>query len=227
MDLIKNIKKMKSMICFLQGRKRQMNFWPTLLLFTVFLMSTVAHAFSYVGPIPNTSFKSGRVLARSIVLDSETGLPILVEFDSNGNEVNEVNIGSASVNDLTVVSSADYFFFKQQLEEFQENNADTIALGSQVLSRNEYSRSEFLSADNQTVLRQGELNEGVNSVLVRGQSTRIGINPSSGQAVNDGLIMLQFTFDFTQEINVDESSAKPHSLGLLRQKILYSALSQV
>ncbi|MFQ3246318.1 MAG: hypothetical protein ACI9SP_002970, partial [Arenicella sp.] len=38
----------------------------------------------YVGPIPNMSFKVGRVMARSIVVDPETGQPILVEFDEQG-----------------------------------------------------------------------------------------------------------------------------------------------
>jgi len=54
----------------------------------------------YVGPIPNTSFKVGRVMARSVVINPETGQPILVEFDDQGNEVREVETGGYNIEDL-------------------------------------------------------------------------------------------------------------------------------
>ncbi|MFQ3246238.1 MAG: hypothetical protein ACI9SP_002890 [Arenicella sp.] len=59
------------------------------------------------------SFKVGRVMARSIVVDPETGQPILVEFDEQGKEVTTVDTGGLNVEDLTVYPAADYRFYKK------------------------------------------------------------------------------------------------------------------
>jgi len=150
-------------------------------------------------------FKSGRVLARSVVINPDTGLPFLVEFDQTGNEVREVDLGSVSVADVQVVSAADYRFFQQQLADFQSSNADNLAVGSEILSRTEYEERTFLLADNTTILEQTPLAEGVNSVLVRGQGNRL-ISPAPGAATNAYLSLLRFTFDLTQQITLEDAS---------------------
>ena len=205
MDLLKMMNKSLELLTKRKIMLRKLT--SMLILFIITFYAAVSLAIQYAGPIPNTSFKQGTVLARSVVLDPETGLPILVEFDASGNEVAEVNIGNTSVNDISIVASSDYFFFKNQLDQFRQNNADTLALGAELLSRNEFDQSQFILADNQTAVSQAELPQDINSVLVRGQGNRsLSLSFASGQELNQGLVLLQFTFDFTQQINVDTNS---------------------
>jgi hypothetical protein len=87
----------------------------------------------YVGPIPNMSFKVGRVMARSIVVDPETGQPILVEFDEQGKEVSTVDTGGLNVEDLTIYPAADYRFHKKQLAEYRDQYKETLAKNAELL----------------------------------------------------------------------------------------------
>ena len=66
----------------------------------------------------NTDFKTGRVMARSVVIDPETGQAILVEFNTDGSEVGTVDIGDNSTNDVSIFAAADYRFSKNQLENY-------------------------------------------------------------------------------------------------------------
>jgi len=152
----------------------------------------------YVGPIPNTDFKVGRVMARSVVLNPDTQEPYLVEFDQEGREIGEVDILGARVLDVNIVQARDYLFYEAQLETFQELNRDSLAKDAEVLSRNEYEQREFKLADNETVISKSELPEGINSVLVRGQRNRL-VNDA------DQLVLLEFPFDMTQIVELSSA----------------------
>lgn len=151
----------------------------------------------YVGPIPNTDAKHGRVMARAVVLD-EDGNPILVEFNEQGDEVSPVNLGDVSVNDVAVVAAADYRFYINQLADYREQYADSLAIDAKVLSRVEYEQETFLAADNETTISQPPLPEGVHSVLVRGQVNRVSTNGSQ-------LVLLSFPFDLSQNTQVSDN----------------------
>lgn len=169
------------------------SFMVVVLLALVLMLTKSELAFGgvYVGPIPNTDFKHGRVMARSIVMNPDTDEPYLVEFDLEGNEVGEVDIKGASVLDVNILQAADYFFYETQLESFKEANKETLAKGAELLGRNEYEQREFRLADNKTVISKSDLPEGINSVLVRGQSNRLVNN-------SEQLVLLEFPFDMTQ-----------------------------
>jgi hypothetical protein len=160
----------------------------------------------YVGPIPNMSFKVGLVMARSIVVDPETGQPILVEFDEQGKEVTTVDTGGLNVEDLTVYPAADYRFYKKQLAEYRDQYKGTLAKNAELLSHRQFEQRSFLLADNKTAVQQDPLSPNVKSVLVRSQNN-LGLDPAqSSGSVNDTLVLLKFDIDLSQEINITESN---------------------
>ncbi len=156
----------------------------------------------YTGPIPNSDFKAGFVLARSVVLDPETGEPVLVEFAINGEEVAPVNIGDAKVLDLIVYPAADYRFQKQRLDAFIEQNGDSIGEDAEVMTRNEFEQAQFLYADNETQIAQDQLDENIKSVLVRAQKNRFVPLEGVAQEANEILVLLAFDVDLTQQIEI-------------------------
>ena len=191
-----------------RGQRQKPNIGVLLLcsLLLSLLCSTSIYAFGlfggppqYVGPIPNVDFKVGRVLARSVVIDPETGEPILVEYNEDGTEASVVNIGSQSINDIAVIAAADYRFEQDRLIQYRAQYADTLADGAVVLSAREFEQEVFKAADNETVIQQPSLPESVNSVLVLPQNRRLSTN---GQE----LILLSFLFDLTQGTFVSPTS---------------------
>ena len=179
------------------------SYWMLAVTFVVSLVlsTPIGAQFSlvYVGPIPNQDFQVGRVMARSIVLDPDTGQPILVEFDTEGKEVEVIGLSGNSVEDLSVVPAADYRFFKLQLDEFKERHRDDLAKGAELITSRQYEQRTFVLADNQTTVNKPPLKEGINSVFVRGQFNRIVNDP-------DQLILLKFNLDMTQDINIPDSN---------------------
>lgn len=162
--------------------------------------SVIAQFFpTYVGPVPNADFKVGRVMARSIVIDADTGQPILVEFDKEGKEVGEVDLGSTPIDDVAVIPAADHRFFKLQLKEYRDRYKETLAKGAELITRHEYEQNAFMLADNQSEVFKLELKEGINSVLIRGQANRIRNDPKQ-------FVLLKFSLDMTQDINIPDSN---------------------
>ena len=146
-----------------------------------------------------TDFKTGRVMARSIVIDPATGQPIIVEFNADGSEAGAVDLGDNTSDDVSIFAAADYRFSKNQLENYLSQFEETLAVGAEVLTRVEFEQASFLAADRQTPITQQSLDEGINSVLVRGQVNRIAPDPEQ-------LILLSFPFDLTQtDINVSDN----------------------
>ncbi len=196
------------------GRPRASHFVfaSALAVFALLSQISVALAFFggggplvYVGPTPNSDFKTGYVLARSVVLDPDTNEPILVEFGADGKEIAPINIsGDYKTSDLTIYPAADYRFQKNRLNEFREQYKDTIADDAELLSRREFEQAQFLYADNETVIQQGELPESVNSVLVRAQKSRFVPIAGTQTTPNEILVLLSFDIDLTQQIEINE-----------------------
>lgn len=155
---------------------------------------------TYVGPIPNVDIKSGWVMARSIILD-QNGNPILVEFDDKGKEVEKIDIGNTDIGKISIIQAVDYRTLDLQLQNFRMQYKDSLAKGAELLSRAEYEQSTFLMADGITIIDKHPLDEGVNSVFVRGQSSRlVDVNQS------DGLVLLKFHLDMTQDADISVST---------------------
>ena len=166
------------------------------LLVVILLSLFCAEAYSvggfvYVGPIPNADFKVGKVMARAIVIDPETGQPILVEFAPDGTEQRVVSLAGYNALDLKIMPANDYHAEKLRLESYKTEHANGVAKTAELLSRAQYENIDFLMADGVTPIQKLPLPEGINSVYVRGQGTRLSPDGNS-------LILLAFQFDLTQ-----------------------------
>ncbi|RBP48517.1 polymorphic toxin-type HINT domain-containing protein [Arenicella xantha] len=168
------------------------------------LLPDVARAIGppvYVGLNPNADFKVGRVMSRSLVIDPATGLPILVEFGSDGNEIRVVDLPTSTPSELSIIPANEYRVYRQQLEDFKQNYRETLAKGAELMSRREYEQGRFLKADNLTTIVPQPLPEGINSVFVRSQANRT----QSGVSAYESLVLIAFGLDLTQDFSVSES----------------------
>ena len=59
------------------------------------------------------------MLARSIVIDPETGEPILVTYNADGTEAGVVDIGQYGTLDVAVLPAADYRFEQRRLNQYR------------------------------------------------------------------------------------------------------------
>lgn len=112
--------------------------------FMLFPLSGFTFPLVYEGPEPNTGFKHGRVLARSIVIDPDTNQPTLVEYNTDGTEAGVVATQGYSTNELAIVPAADYYAYEQQLDGFNTQYADTLATDTILISRSEFLSTLFL-----------------------------------------------------------------------------------
>jgi hypothetical protein len=148
------------------------------------------------------AFRSGTVMARSVVYDPDTGQPILVRFNEDGSEAGELSIPESyrtRIDELSIIAASDYRLARAQLEGYLAQHGYELGEEVELLSRSGYAGRTFLAADNATVISAPPLADGVHSVLVRGQAQRYSTDP-------DRLVLLRFSFDLTQDITVADTS---------------------
>jgi hypothetical protein len=146
--------------------------------------------------------RRGTVMARSIVLDPETGQPVLVRFNEDGSEAGELVIPEnyrTRIDELSIVAASNYRLARTQLEGYLAQHGYELGEEVELLGRNGYEGRTFLAADNTTVITAPSLADAVNSVLVRGQAQRYSTDPNR-------LVLLRFSYDLTQPITVADTS---------------------
>ncbi|WP_144395382.1 D-Ala-D-Ala carboxypeptidase family metallohydrolase [Pleionea sediminis] len=115
--------------------------------------------------------RTGIVMARGLVY-TEDGFRIFTEYDEQGNIVsaNEV-IEDDSMQGAFVISGSEYRAIVNYYNQFQSENANGIARGARVMTREEYENENFLTFDNKPLANgaKSPLLTKTKSVLVRNQ----------------------------------------------------------
>lgn len=176
-----------------------MNLKQNRLVKTQFLLKGLCVLFAVCSSILSIStyadviFKHGAVMARTFVLD-ENNQPILVEFNEDGSEGNVINIPDEykkRVFELPIINAADYRLQTEQLKDYLQHYANTLAVDAKLMSRDDYLSQTYTTADGKQEILPAPLPAYVKSVLVRGRSNRILNSPYD-------LVLSSFSVDLTQ-----------------------------
>jgi len=163
---------------------------PVLALLFTSSAFAIFGTFHYVGPVPNMGTKNGYVMARAVVTDS-AGQPTLVKYNSDGSEAGVVSVGgNYEVSELSIIAAAAYHAEAKRLEAYEVQYKNTLAKGATLMSRDAFLAASFTAADNKTPITTPVLAKQYNSVLVRGQSDRLSLDPNQ-------LVLMGFSFDMT------------------------------
>ncbi len=112
--------------------------------------------------------RSGHVMARGLAL-SEDGNPVFVEYDSQGEEVNEIGEAVDERLDATVMSAERYRQIIARFNEIKEEGEESFARGATIISRDAYESqvTAFTTRDGEMLTGVPDLAENSLSVLVR------------------------------------------------------------
>ncbi|MGI9273768.1 MAG: hypothetical protein ACR2PT_02780, partial [Endozoicomonas sp.] len=99
--------------------------------------------------IPQSGMKKGAVFARAVVL-GENGKPIYVEFNTKGEEVNEIGEATGDLAKVRVMSGDLYRSYLDRLEKIRESNSKTELLSAQA-----YNSKSFETVNQEPVNKPG------------------------------------------------------------------------
>lgn len=177
-----------------------------------------AYSLTKGGPV----IRTGHVMARAFELN-EAGNRIWAEIDVEGEAVNDINEAVDKYEEAVVISVAEYTQIVTTFNNFKEQYSDTLAVGAEVYTREEFIQRQFSNVDvpkldvaqddpNKTEsipIEKGRLRDSTLTVLVRSQESVIDPRLLPTKGAIRGMILFESPIDLRpSEIRENFGDAK-------------------